>query len=148
MKNVNPIYVPLLLLCAFGVWGCSQQKTGAVSARIQELETRYTKLEEDYRALQTTNEQQRKKLVVIEAQRAFWEKDKKELNSQLEAVNNDRETQRKETAQRTQERDAAQANLMQFSKELQALAGRIETAMTNSSPSATVLIIPASRRNE
>ena len=148
MKNISPVSVAVFLLCVMGVWGCSQQKTGAISAKITELETRYGKLEEDYRTLQTSHEQHRKKLTQIEAQRHALEQEKTELNSQLDNVRIERETLSKQVALRTQERDLAQTNLTQFSKELQALAGRVETALNSNSSSPNASIIPASRRTE
>ena len=148
MKPFNPWYLAVLLVCALGVWGCGQQKTGAITAKINDLESRYSKLEEDYRTLQATNEQHRKKLNQIEAQRVTLEKEKAELSQAVAAINIDRETLRKQVAQRTMERDTAQTNLSQFSKELQSLAGRVEAAANNHSPNGVTTILPASRRNE
>ena len=56
MKKFNSLSVVLFLLCAMGLWGCTQQKTGAISAKVRDLETRHAKLEEDYKTLQTTND--------------------------------------------------------------------------------------------
>ena len=148
MKNVSPLFVVVFLFSALGVWGCSQQKTGTINAKISELETRYTKLEEDYRTLQTTHEQHRKRLGQIEAQRTVLENEKTELAKQVETVSTERETLRKQVTERAQERDTAQANLAQFSKDLQALAGRVETVVNSNSPSPSATIIPASRRTE
>ena len=148
MRNISPIYVALFLLSAMGVWGCSQQKTGAISAKINELETRYSKLEEDYRTLQFNHGQHQKKLIQIEEQRNVLEQEKTDLSQQLNTVKTEREALRKQISQRTQERDVAQTNLIQFSKDLQALASRVETALNNNSPSPNASIIPASRRTE
>ncbi len=148
VNQINPIYVAAFLLCAMGVWGCSQQKTGAIAARINELETRYGKLEEDYRTLQTSNEQTRKKLTQIESQRVALETEKTDLSQQVKTVGTERDILRKQLSQRTQERDVAQTNLTQFSKELQNLAGRVEAAVNNYPVNPAASIIPASRRNE
>ena len=145
MKNFSAVSIGVFLLCAFGLWGCGQQKTGAITAKINELETRYTKLEEDYRTLQANHDQHRKKLSQIEAERNALESEKTELSNQLQKVSTERETLRRQVSQRTQERDVAQTNLMQFSKDLQALASRVETALNNNSPSPNAAIIPASR---
>ena len=145
MKKFNPVYIAVFLFCAMGAWGCSQQKTGAISAKINELETRYTKLEEDYRTLQHTHDQHRKRLTQLEAQHAVLEAERTELNKQLETVNTERDTLKNQVAQRTQERDTAQTNLTQFSKDLQALVGRVESALNSNSPGANASIIPASR---
>jgi outer membrane murein-binding lipoprotein Lpp len=145
MKYVNPLVVVVVLLGSLSLWGCTQQKTGAISAKIQDLELRYSKLEEDHRALQGTYEQIRKRLTQSEAQRAALEKQKTELGNQLQAAENERDTVRKQLTQRTTERDTAHTNLLQFSKELQALAGRIESAL-NTTPNPNLTIVPASRR--
>lgn len=148
MNQIKPAYVAVFLLCAMGVWGCSQQKTGAIAAKINELEARYAKLEEDYRTLQAANEQTRKKLNQIDAQRITLENDKADLTQQVKTVGTERDILRKQLTQRTQERDVAQTNLTQFSKELQNLAGRVEAAVNNYAVNPSASIIPASRRNE
>ncbi len=76
MKNFNPLVIAAFLICAMGLWGCGQQKTGAITTKIRDLENRYAKLEEDYRALQATSDQSRKRLSAVEAQRANLEKEK------------------------------------------------------------------------
>jgi chromosome segregation ATPase len=147
MKNFNRVLVAGLLFCTMSMWGCTQQKTGAISTKIRELEARYTKLEEDYKTLQAAHEQHRKRLNQAESQRTALEKDKADLTTQLEATNGEREALAKQVSQRTIERDAAQNNLVQFSKELQGLVGRVESSL-NSSNSPNVSILPASRRTE
>jgi chromosome segregation ATPase len=145
MKNMNPAVFAVFLLCAMGIWGCGQQKTGAIGAKIHELESRYAKLEEDHRALQANHDQHRKKLSQIEAERSALQQEKDELKNQLDKVTAERDAFRKQTMQRTQERDAAQSNLMQFSKELQALAGRVESLVNTNSPSFNTPVTPVSR---
>lgn len=148
MNQINPAYVAVFLLCAMGVWGCSQQKTGAIAAKINELEARYAKLEDDYRTLHASNEQNRKKLTQIEAQRVTLEGEKSDLTQQVKTVGTERDMIRKQLTQRIQERDVAQTNLSQFGRELQNLAGRVEAAVNNPSGNSISSIIPASRRNE
>ena len=148
MNRFNPWYVAVLLVCALGAWGCSQQKTGAISAKISDLESRYAKLEEDYRTVQALNDQHRKKLNQAEAQRVALEKEQASLRREVASINADRETLRKQVAERTSERDSAQTNLIQFSKELQTLASRVEAAVNNNSPNSGTSMLPASRRNE
>ena len=148
MKCFNPWYIAVLLACVLGAWGCSQQRTGAISAKISDLEIRYAKLDEDYRTLQATNDLHRKKLNQAEAQRVALERNQAQLSKELTSVNTDRETLRKQIADRTLERDSAQSNLIQFSKELQTLAGRVEAAVNSNSPNNGTTAFPASRRNE
>jgi SMC interacting uncharacterized protein involved in chromosome segregation len=148
MKNITAVSAGVFLLCAMGLWGCGQQKSGVISAKISELESRYAKLEEDYRTLQSNHDQHRKKLTQIEAQRNTLEAEKTDLSKQLDDVKIERESLRKQVSQRTQERDVAQTNLMQFSKDLQTLASRMESALNGNTPTPNASIIPASRRNE
>lgn len=148
MRSINPTFIAVFLLCAMGVWGCGQQKTGAIGAKISELETRYAKLEEDYRVLQSNHDQHRKKLSQIEGQRSALQQEKTELNNQLDKLAAEHVTLRKQVLQRTQERDTAQTNLLQFGKELQALAGRIESAVNTNSPGSNATITPAARGTE
>ena len=148
MNQFKPVYIAAMLLCAMGAWGCSQQKTGTISAKINELETRYGKLEEDYRTLQATHELHRKKLANLETKRAELEKDRADLNDQVVTISAERDSLRRQVNERTQERDVAQGNLMQFTKDLQALVGRVEATMNQPAPTPSASIIPASRRTE
>ena len=134
MKTFNPLLVAALLFCVMSMWGCNQQKSGAISTKIRDLEARYAKLEEDYQSLQAAQEQNRKRLSQAEAQRASLEKDNADLGTQLTNANTERDALSKQISQRTLERDTAQNNLMQFSKDLQALAGRVESALNTNSP--------------
>lgn len=147
MSKVNPFVIAGLLLCAVSLWGCNQQKTGTIATKIRELETRYTKLEEDHKALQSTHDQNRKRLSALEAQRTALENDKNDLAKQLETATAERDGFRKQVSERTMERDTAQNHLTQFCKDLQGLVGKME-ATVNNSPAANAPIIPASRRND
>jgi outer membrane murein-binding lipoprotein Lpp len=147
MRKLNPFVIAGLLVCATTMWGCNQQKSGTIATKIRELETRYAKLEEDYKTLQATNDQTRKKFSAIDALRVALENDKQELSKQLETLKADREAFRKQAAERTLERDTAQNNLSQFCKELHTLVGKME-ATVNPNSNAAAPIIPASRRND
>ena len=147
MEKIRPWFLIVFGLCAMGVWGCSQQKNNPVNTKIRELETRYSKLEEDFRTLQASNEQSSKRLSQLEAQTTALETEKSDLTAQLDTIVKERDALRTQISQRTQERDSAQANLTQFSKDLQALAGRVEAALNTTTPPAAT-IVPASRRNE
>lgn len=147
MTYFKPLLIAALLLCVVGMWGCNQQKTGAIASKIHELEIRYGKLEEDYRTLHTMSEQNKKRLTAVEVQRAALQTEKNDLAKQLDGIATERETLRKQLTMRTGERDTAQSQLVQFSRDLQALAGRVEAA-ANNHPNSNAPIIPASRRNE
>jgi chromosome segregation ATPase len=135
--------IALLLVSSLSLWGCSQQQTATTNAKIKELESRYVKLEEDYRVVSAANETHRKKLTQIESQRADLAKQVEEL----QAVVQERDQLKRQVAERTQERDAVHSQLTQFSKEVQLLAGRIEAAATSHSFGSSVTVgIPASRK--
>ena len=76
------------------------------------------------------------------------EKQKSELAKQLDTAETERDALRKQLSQRTTERDTAHTNLLQFSKELQALAGRVESALNTTPQNPNLAIVPASRRTE
>jgi outer membrane murein-binding lipoprotein Lpp len=143
MTKASPLFLVVLLLGSLSLYGCTGQKTGAINTKIREMEARYTKLEEDYRTIAAANDAFRKKLSQSEAQRAELAKEVAELR----AVVAERDDLRKQVAARTGERDAAQAQLNQFNKDLQALAGRVQAALNNP-PGTEVVIIPASRKVE
>ncbi len=130
-----------MLFSSLGLWGCTHQKNGANHTKIRELENRYAKLEEDYRVIQAVNDATRKKLDVLETQR----NELAQKVEELQGVVKERDELQEKLASRTQERDAVQAQFRQFSKELQSLASRIETAAA--APFGNALtVLPASRK--
>src|SRR3954470_18044403 len=143
MRNMKILFAAVLFMCGMSIWGCNQQKSGAINSKIRDLEVRYTKLEEDYQTLLTNSESDRRKVQQLEEQRASLEADKLELSRQVESASAEREALRRQVNQRISERDAAQNQLVELSKDLQALAGRINDAVnaTKTNPS----IIPALR---
>ncbi len=89
----------------------------------------------------STNEANRRKLLQMETQRA-------ELTQQIDELQTavkERDELKVQLARRTEERDQSQGQLMQFSKELQTLAGRAEAAASRSFGN-TLNAIPASRQ--
>jgi outer membrane murein-binding lipoprotein Lpp len=153
MNKANPwvmAAVMFSLLC-LGVWGCSHQKSGAFSAKIREMETRCAKLEEDYRAVAAAHEKSRKKLAQTETKLAEAQARSDELAKQIEELRpvvKERDDLRRQLASRTQERDQAQSQLVQFSRDLQALAGRVEAAALANPGPPLMTAIPASRKSE
>ena len=113
-----------LILAPLGLWGCAQERNGAAATKLRDLAARNAKLEEDFRIASNTTDTLRKKLTQAETQRA-------ELAKQVEVLQEvlrERDELRKQVASRTGERDALHTQLLQFGKELQNLAGRIEAA--------------------
>ena len=155
MRNVNPWILAALLVCGMSLWGCNQQKTGTIASKVKDLEVRYAKLEEEHKTLHAANEQNRKRLAAVEKERTALEEEKTELTSkldsatkQLETTTGERDGLKQQVMKRTQERDTVQSNLVQFSRDLQDLASRIEAAATTAAPKASTPILPASRRND
>lgn len=144
MHRASIAMLVILAVSSLGLWGCARQTTNATNAKIRELENRYAKLEEDYRVVAAANETHRKKLTQIEAQRTTLAKQVEEL----QAVVKERDDLKQQLAARTQERDTVHAQLSQFSKEVQALAGRIESAVSaHNFGSALTVAVPASRKS-
>src|SRR5713226_9870215 len=74
----------VIVVATLGLWGCAQGNSAAAQAeRIHALETRCSKLEDDYRAAVTVRDQARKKTTTLEEQVAQLQKD---LAAQHEAA--------------------------------------------------------------
>lgn len=141
MHKASTALLVALLFSSLSLWGCSHQKNGANHTKIRELENRYVKLEEDYRVVVALSDANRKKVAQLESQRSELAQKVEEL----EAVVLERDNLKKQLASRTQERDTVHSQLVQFSKDLQAFASRIEN-VANSSPGALTVAVPASRK--
>lgn len=150
---MKPASTTLLILLAFsslGLWGCTNQKTGVTNTKVRELEARYHKLEEDYRVVVAASETSRKKLVQLERERGELQQQIADLKIVAQERDNliaERDNLRAAVATRTSERDSLQGQLVQFSKDLQGLVGRVEAAAL-SVPGSTVVAIPTSRSSE
>jgi hypothetical protein len=120
------------LTTLLGLWGCTQSTPpNNGSARLRELEARNARLEDDCRSAVAARDQARKKLTTLEEQRAQLA----QQVEQLQRVAKERDEFRQQAAVRTAERDAIQAQLVQFGKELQNLAQKVDQAVqANSSP--------------
>jgi chromosome segregation ATPase len=131
MKNASKAMVVVMVLSPLALWGCAQNKNSANHNRIHDLEVRNAKLLEDYRGAVASNADLKGKLALAETQRA----ELAEQVAQLQQIAKERDELLKQVAARTSERDAFQGHLVQFSKDLQSLAGRIEAAAgTGSQP--------------
>src|SRR5688572_12156242 len=96
MKTVHALLLGVMVVASLGLWGCTQQQTGAITVKVRDLETRYAKLEEDYRALQSSNEQNKKRLAQSESLRATLEEQKTDLTKQLDTTTEQRDDLRKQ----------------------------------------------------
>jgi outer membrane murein-binding lipoprotein Lpp len=141
MKNASTVFLAVMMFSSLGLWGCTHQKNGAYHTKIRELEARYTKLEEDYKAVVNAGDQLRKKVSQLESQRT-------ELSRQvaaLQGIAQERDELKVQLAARTSERDNLHNSMAQFRKDVGELLGRMDTAL---GAGPTVDAVPASRASE
>jgi uncharacterized coiled-coil DUF342 family protein len=125
MTRANRALAVVVVAC-LGLWGCAQGPTnGSASAeRLRSLETKHSKLEDDFRSATATRDQLRKKLAAAEEQRA-------QLQQQLEQIQGavrERDELRTELTARTGERDNVQNQFDQFRKGIRGLLGQVEAS--------------------
>jgi hypothetical protein len=143
MQKASTTLLVIMVISSLSLWGVSHQKNGATNTKIRELENRHAKLEEDYRVILAANEANRRKITQLDLQRT-------ELIAKiddLQVIVKERDDLKAQLTTRTEERDDAQTQLMQFSKDLQNLASRVGAAASRSHGS-TLNAIPASRNSE
>jgi outer membrane murein-binding lipoprotein Lpp len=115
----------LILTTFLGLWGCTQNgASNSGSARLRELEAKNARLEDDYRTAVTARDQARKKVGILEEQRSQLVLQVE----QLERIVKERDELKQVLSHRTAERDALQSNMLQFSRDLQNLAAKIDQA--------------------
>jgi outer membrane murein-binding lipoprotein Lpp len=131
MQSASKGLLIIAALGSLGLWGCTQNKNDAQNMRIRELEARYSKLEEDYHAVAAANENFRKRLGQLEKQLT------KKIE-ELQTLARERDDLRQQVTARTGERDALHSQMTQFSRELQNLAGRIQSAVNAAPKTVTV----------
>jgi predicted nucleic acid-binding Zn-ribbon protein len=152
MTKASPLFLAIILFSTAGMYGCTQQKNSAAGAKLRDVETRFTKLEEDYRAVAAVSEAQRKKLTQAEADKAELAKEVEELKAvkeERDELRKERDELRKQLVARTGERDNVTTQLTQFRQDLQALVNRVDAAMnTPGTSAAPVTAVPASRKSE
>jgi hypothetical protein len=125
MSCGNKALFIVMVMATLGLWGCAQNPgSSASSARIRDLESRNAKLEDDYRAVAATRDQLRKKLANADDQRVQLA----QQVEQLQVVVRERDELKQQVNMRVGERDALHGQLIQLGKDLQNLAGRIESA--------------------
>ena len=124
----------MLMAVTIGVWGCARQSSGPTGlARLRDLETRNAKLEEDYRALLSQRDQERRAAAAL-TQKFTAEQE------QHRSVAQERDDLQKQNAALTTERNAVQSSLTQFTKDLNQLLGRMQaTAAANNFPPVSLI---------
>ena len=140
MKTAITAFSVVFVISVVGIWSCEQQKSTTQCRKIRDLEARYVKLEDDYRAVLASSESTRKKLARLEVQRAEQTQQIEELKLAVQ----ERDELKQKLATCTNERDGAHNQLVQFSKELQSFATRVDavasapiSSLGNGAPVAT-----------
>jgi chromosome segregation ATPase len=124
IKTLHANILLVFVISAVGLWGCAQAGPDArtAAAKIRQLETRNTKLEEDYRSSVADVNLLRKKLA--EAEKQF--EDVSKQNQDLQNNIKDREELQQKLTTSVGERDALRVQINSFSKELQSLSTRVQ----------------------
>jgi len=134
----------VLAVASLGVWGCAQgPANGSASAeRIRALETKISKLEDDFRSAITVRDQLKKRVASLEEERTG-------LGQQIEQLQlavKDRDDLRKQLTVRTTERDGAQNQLESLRKGIKTLLGQVEAASSTTPPvTSAVHVQPAGK---
>jgi chromosome segregation ATPase len=131
MNGAHKALMVVAVITTLGLWGCTQNHAGhGGAARIRDLEARNAKLEEDYKAVAAENADLHKKLNDREEEVARLSQQAK----LLQIVQRERDSLRQQVARTQKERNSLQTRLQEFSRELQALAGRVDAAISDASP--------------
>jgi uncharacterized coiled-coil DUF342 family protein len=126
----------VMLVAILGLWGCARGPVGqsAQSDRIRSLETKCSKLEDDYRSVAGARDQARKQVTALESERARL---LKEL-ADKQVVLKERDALRQQVSTRTSERDNLQLRCDRLKKGLQNLLGQDDAMLpASTTPTAT-----------
>lgn len=135
----NPKWMLMILLAAFGVWGCSKGTSSTLAVdKVRQLEAQIAKLEEDMKALNAARDTFRVKLASAEQQI-------RSEAARATAAEKERDQALEQLKERVTERDQLRSHLENFRNDLKQLLGRTETALGHPEPSnPTVSITPVS----
>jgi TolA-binding protein len=130
----NGKMLSVMLVVFLGIWGCARAPVGASgqAERLRSLETKCSKLEDDYRSVATARDQARKQVAALEGERARLQKDLAEK----QAILQERDELKQQIAARTNERDNLQQRCDRIKKGLQSLIGQ-DDAMLPTPPTST-----------
>ncbi|HTU90533.1 MAG TPA: hypothetical protein VMF69_10700 [Gemmataceae bacterium] len=134
----------VMLVVFLGLWGCARGPVGpsTQAERIRSLETKCSKLEDDYRSVANVRDQARKQVTALEAERA---KLQKEL-ADKQALLKERDSLRQQVSVRTNERDNLKLRCDRMKKGLQELLGQddallpVPTAPTAASTNSPLVL--------
>ena len=151
MSRANRALGVLVVAC-LGLWGCAQGPANgsASSERLRALETKFAKLEDDFRAAVAVRDQLRKKLTAAEEQRAQLSQQLEQLQAAVkerDELRHERDALQGQLTARTTERDAVQNQFESFRKGIRGLLGDVDhstKAIPTSQPvtEATASVVP------
>jgi chromosome segregation ATPase len=124
----------VMLVVFLGIWGCARAPVGASAQaeRLHNLETKCSKLEDDYRAVAAARDQARKQVAALESERTRLQKDLAEK----QAILQERDELKQQIAARISERDNLQQRCDRIKKGLQSILGQ-DDAMLPTQPAST-----------
>ncbi|HTU17885.1 MAG TPA: hypothetical protein VMG10_07455 [Gemmataceae bacterium] len=135
----------VMLVVLLGLWGCARGPVNhsAQAERIRTLESKCSKLDDDYRSVAGVRDQLRKKVDALEAERKRLQKDL----ADKKAVVKERDGLRQEVLARTSERDNLQLRCDRIKKGLQTLLGQDDAmlpapAAPTTTSTSTTLALP------
>jgi chromosome segregation ATPase len=134
----------VMLVATLGVWGCARgpaNQSAAQAEKIRSLETKCSKLEDDYKAVAGARDQAKHQVSALEEEAARL---KKEL-THLRGVVRERDNFKQQLESRTTERDSLQTRCDKLKKGLQNLLGQDDAVLSN--PQATPVTSSASGSN-
>jgi hypothetical protein len=126
----------IVLVAVLGVWGCAKGPANHYATqaeRIQALENKCAKLEDDYKAVAGARDLVKKRVAALEEENTRLHK---EL-ANLQAVAKERDAFRQQAEQRTGERDVLQQRCEHLKKGLQTLLGQDDAMTTPATPPVT-----------
>jgi uncharacterized coiled-coil DUF342 family protein len=134
MARANKALV-VLVVAVLGLWGCSQRPAPGGLERIKALETKISKLEDDYKAVATARDQARKKLADTEEQRL---KVQQQFEEQQQTLTKERDDLKQQVTTRTTERDALQTQFEGFRKGVRSLLNQADTAASGAATTPVI----------
>jgi len=126
----------VMLVVLLGLWGCARGPVNhsAQAERIRSLESKCSKLADDYSSVAGVRDQLRKKVAALESERGRLQKDLADKKT----VVKERDSLRQEIVSRTSERDTLQLRCDRIKKGLQSLLGQDDAMLTvPAAPTAT-----------
>ncbi len=141
MTRANKVWT-IALVFVLGVWGCARgpaNSCAALTERIQNLESKCAKLEEENKAVAGAREQFRRRVVALENDNARLQK---EL-ADRQAIVKERDALKQVVEARTSERDLLQVRCDRLKKGLQSLLGQDDAMLAPPAGSIPLTAVPA-----